>query len=67
MSGCKETEHGTFSYEPNRRQGYLLAVDMTDWVADTDIVHLISDVLERMVLSTFKVPVEPVCLALHHR
>ncbi len=43
-----------FYREPNRRQGFLLPVDMTDWVSDSDIVHLILDAVERMDLSAFE-------------
>jgi transposase len=36
--------------EPNRRQQYLLPVDMLQWVGEDDIVHLILDVVEAMDL-----------------
>ncbi len=45
-----------FYREPNRRQGYLLPVDMSDWVSDTDMVHLILEAVERMDLSAFETP-----------
>ena len=45
-----------FHREPNRRQGYLLPVDMSDWVSDTDMVHLILEAVERMDLSAFETP-----------
>ena len=31
----------------------LLPVDMSDWVSDTDMVHLILEAVERMDLSAF--------------
>lgn len=36
--------------EPNRRQHYLLPVNMMEWVREDDIVHLILDVVEEMDL-----------------
>ena len=30
-----------FFREPDRRKGYLLPVDMMDWLPEGDIVHLI--------------------------
>jgi hypothetical protein len=32
-----------FHREPDRRQSFLLPVDMADWVPDTDLVHLLLD------------------------
>lgn len=44
-----------FFREPDRRQRFLLPVDMEDWVAETDIVHLLLDVAGLMDLSSFEV------------
>lgn len=43
-----------FYREPDRRQRFLLPVDMSDWVQDTDMVHLLLDVLALMNLSAFE-------------
>ncbi len=43
-----------FYREPDRRQGYLLPVDMADWVAETDVVHLLLDAVALMDLSSFE-------------
>ena len=37
-----------FYLNPYRRQGDFLPVDLTDWVSDTDMVHLIVETVERM-------------------
>jgi len=42
-----------FYREPDRRQVFLLPVDMADWVPDTDLVHLLLDVVGLMDLSAF--------------
>lgn len=43
-----------FFREPDRRQRYLLPVDMADWVPETDMVHLLLDVVALMDLSAFE-------------
>ncbi|MFG1466767.1 IS1182 family transposase [Xanthobacter sp. DSM 24535] len=43
-----------FYREPDRRQRFLLPVDMSDWVSDTDMVHLLLDAIELMDLSAFE-------------
>lgn len=43
-----------FYREPDRRQRFLLPVDMADWVGDTDMVHLLLDVVGLMDLSVFE-------------
>ena len=43
-----------FYREPDRRQRFLLPVDMADWVPDTDLVHLLLDAVGLMDLSTFE-------------
>jgi transposase len=40
--------------EPDRRQGFLLPVDMADWVPETDLVHLLLDAVDLMDLSRFE-------------
>ena len=45
-----------FYREPDRRQRFLLPVDMADWVPDTDLVHLLLDAVGLMDLSTFEAP-----------
>lgn len=35
-----------FFRHPDRRQRFLLPIDMTDWVPQDDIVHLIVDAVE---------------------
>src|SRR4029450_3997623 len=42
-----------FFREPDRRQRYLLPVDMMDWLPEGDIVHLIVDAVALMDLSGF--------------
>jgi len=37
-----------------RRQGFLLPVDMQDWLPEDDIVHLIVDAVALMDLSGFE-------------
>lgn len=41
--------------EPDRRQRFLLPVDMMDWLPQGDIVHLIVDAVALMDLSKFEV------------
>ena len=43
-----------FFREPDRRQRYLLPVDMMDWLPEGDIVHLIVDAVALMDLSGFE-------------
>lgn len=43
-----------FFREPDRRQRFLLPVDMSDWVPETDMVHLLLDVVAVMDLSAFE-------------
>lgn len=43
-----------FFREPDRRQRFLLPVDMKDWVAETDMVHLLLDIVDLMDLSAFE-------------
>jgi transposase len=43
-----------FFREPDRRQRYLLPVDMMDWLPEGDIVHLIVDAVAPMDLSGFE-------------
>lgn len=43
-----------FYREPDRRQQFLLPVDMADWVSDTDLVHLLLDAVPLMDLSVFE-------------
>ncbi|TCT00433.1 IS1182 family transposase [Aquabacter spiritensis] len=43
-----------FYREPDRRQRFLLPVDMADWVPDTDLVHLLLDAVGLMDLSAFE-------------
>ena len=43
-----------FYREPDRRQRFLLPVDMSDWVSETDMVHLLLDAIELMDLSAFE-------------
>lgn len=40
--------------EPDRRQGFLLPLDMSHWDSETDMIHLLLDVVELMDLSTFE-------------
>lgn len=35
-----------FYREPDRRQRFLLPVDMSEWVCETDMVHLLLDAIE---------------------
>jgi len=44
-----------FYREPDRRQRFLLPMDMSDWVPDTDMVHLLLDAVMLMDLSAFEV------------
>ena len=43
-----------FFREPDRRQRFLLPVDMKDWVPETDMVHLLLDIVGLMDLSAFE-------------
>lgn len=43
-----------FFREPDRRQRYLLPVDMADWVPETDLVHLLLDVIGLLDLKAFE-------------
>ena len=43
-----------FFREPDRRQRFLLPVDMMDWLPGDDIVHLIVDAVGLMDLSAFE-------------
>jgi transposase len=43
-----------FFREPDRRQRFLLPVDMMDWLPEGDIVHLIIDAVGVMDLSGFE-------------
>jgi transposase len=43
-----------FFREPDRRQSFLLPVDMKDWVPETDMVHLLVDIVGLMDLSAFE-------------
>ena len=44
----------TFFRKPDRRQRFLLPVDMLDWLPETDFVHLVLDAVEQMDLSGFE-------------
>lgn len=43
-----------FYREPDRRQRFLLPVDMADWVGETDMVHLLLDAVALMDLCAFE-------------
>lgn len=43
-----------FYREPDRRQRFLLPVDMSEWVSEEDMVHLLLDAIELMDLSVFE-------------
>ena len=43
-----------FFREPDRRQRFLLPVDMKDWVPEPDMVHLLLDVVTLMELTAFE-------------
>jgi transposase len=43
-----------FFREPDRRQRYLLPVDMLDWLPEDDIVHLLVDAVALMDLAAFE-------------
>lgn len=47
-------EMANFYREPDRRQRFLLPVDMSEWVCETDMVHLLLDAIELMDLSAFE-------------
>ena len=38
----------TFFRKPDRRQRFLLPVDMLDWLPETDFVHLVLDAVDQM-------------------
>ena len=44
----------TFFRKPDRRQRFLLPVDMQDWLPESDFVHLVLDAVEQMDLSGFE-------------
>jgi transposase len=44
----------TFFRKPDRRQRFLLPVDMQDWLPESDFVHLVLDTVEQMDLSGFE-------------
>ena len=44
----------TFFRKPDRRQRFLLPVDMLDWLPESDFVHLVLDAVEQMDLSGFE-------------
>ena len=44
----------TFFRKPDRRQRFLLPVDMQDWLPESDFVHLVLDAVEQMDLSVSK-------------
>jgi transposase len=50
----KGKKMANFYREPDRRQRFLLPVDMADWVPDTDLVHLLLDAVGLMDLSAFE-------------
>lgn len=50
-----------FFRQPDRRQRFLLPVDMTDWLPQDDMVHLVVDAVQLMELSEF----EAVCKVGH--
>ncbi len=43
-----------FFRSPNRKQIYLLPLDMLEWGPDDDIVHLILDAVEMMDMKHLK-------------
>ncbi|MCR5860266.1 hypothetical protein [Mesorhizobium sp. J428] len=43
-----------FYRQPGRRQRFLLPVDMSEWVSETDMVHLLLDVIELMDLAALE-------------
>ena len=49
----RETDMAGFFRAPDRRQRYLLPVDMMDWLPSGDIVHWVVDAVELMDLSAF--------------
>ena len=44
----------TFFRKPDRRQRFLLPLDMLDWLPETDLVHLVLDAVEQIDLSGFE-------------
>src|SRR6476469_132232 len=50
----READMATFFRKPDRRQRFLLPVDMQDWLPETDLVHLVLDAVEQMDLSVFE-------------
>jgi transposase len=49
-----ESAMATFFRKPDRRQRFLLPVDMQDWLPESDFVHLVLDTVEQMDLSGFE-------------
>lgn len=47
-------EMANFYREPDRRQRFLLPVDMSEWVCESDMVHLLLDAIDLMDLSVFE-------------
>jgi len=52
-----------FFREPDRRQRFLLPVDMMDWLPEGDIVHVIVDAVGLMDLKTSRRPARSVARA----
>jgi hypothetical protein len=50
----RELTMATFFRKPDRRQRFLLPVDMLDWLPETDLVHLVLDAVEQMGLSAVR-------------
>ena len=50
----REFAMATFFRKPDRRQRFLLPVDMQDWLPESDFVHLVLDAVEQMDLSGFE-------------
>src|SRR5688572_31131012 len=50
----RESAMATFFRKPDRRQRFLLPVDMQDWLPESDFVHLVLDAVEQMNLSGFE-------------
>jgi hypothetical protein len=47
----RESAMATFFRKPDRRQRFLLPVDMQDWLPESDFLHLVLDAVEQMDLS----------------
>ena len=47
----REFAMATFFRKPDRRQRFLLPVDMQDWLPESDFVHLVLDAVEQMDLT----------------